>query len=78
MTISFKFNGETKSKRTEDVFKAIEAVKPPILHTEMYVTIKKNGHKIERRLNLVDARRVFRDEMARTVFINNLHLHSYV
>lgn len=78
LAVSFKFNGEKKNKKTDDLFKTIEEVKPPMLHTELYLTIQKDGHTIERRLGLIDARRIFRDEMARQVFINNMQLHQYV
>jgi hypothetical protein len=78
LSVSFKFNGEVKRKRTDDLFQTIEEVKPPLLHTEVYLTIKKDGHTIERRLGLIDARRIFRDEMARRIFINNIQLHQYV
>lgn len=76
--ISFKFNGETKTKRTDNVAKAFADVRPSMLHTEMYVTIKHNKHLIERRLPLIQARKVFADSTALEIFINNLMLEKYV
>jgi len=76
--ISFKFNGETVTKKTDDIAKAFDEVRPPLLHTEMYVTVKKGKHVIERRLPLIQARRVFADSLAKEIFINNLMLEKYV
>lgn len=76
--MSFKFNGELKRKRTTDVEKAIDEVRPPILHTELYFTLKKGSHLIERRLNLIQGRKLFRDNVAREIFVNNLMLERYV
>lgn len=78
MSVTFKFNGEETRKRTDNLFKTIEEIKPELLHTEMFISVKKDGHTIDRRLSLVNARRIFRDEMARQVFINNMQLHQYV
>jgi uncharacterized protein (DUF2225 family) len=65
-------NGETIKKRTNDLNAAIAALKPAWLHTEVYITVKKGKEKAERRLTLTTAKRVFQDEIARQVFINNL------
>ncbi len=75
--IQFKFNGEVKEKRTTDVAKAIQDVRPMFLHTEMYVTLKHGKELIERRLSLLQARRIFSDEVSRQVFINNLLLSTH-
>ena len=72
MQITFKFNGETVTKRTENVEEAILAVRPEQLHTEMYVTIKNGKQLIERQLALIPARKVFNDDFHRQVFIQNL------
>lgn len=77
-SLTFKFNGEVKKKRTHDIVKAIEEVRPPLLHTEMYFTLKKGQHLLERRLNLIQARKLFADSLAREIFINNLMLERYV
>ncbi len=72
-SISFKFNGEVIQKRTDDINEAILAVKPDVIHTDVYITAKdKKGWVAERKLNLTQAKRVFRDDITREVFINNL------
>ncbi|PJC41176.1 MAG: hypothetical protein CO041_05950 [Candidatus Pacebacteria bacterium CG_4_9_14_0_2_um_filter_40_15] len=73
-TVTFKFNGATVTKKTDDVAVAIEEVKPKQLHTEMYVTVKNGNQLVERRLLLIPAKRVFSDAFHRQVFINNLLL----
>lgn len=73
-SVDFKFNGETITKRTSDIKQTLEAIRPPVLLTEMYVTVKNGKEKIERKLNLHQARRVFQDDIMREIFINNLLL----
>lgn len=75
--VEFNINGEIKKKQTNDIAKAIEEVTPPVVLTGMYVTIKKGAHLIERRLNLVQARRVFLNPTYREIFVNNLMLERY-
>lgn len=67
-------NGKTIRKRTENLDATIAALKPDWLHTEVYITVKKDKHIAERRLTLQNAKRVFQDDIARQVFINNLLL----
>jgi hypothetical protein len=76
-SLTFKINGETKKKRTDDISKALDDVRPPLVLTEMYVTVKKGKHLIERKLNLIQARKLFADSTAREIFINNLMLERY-
>lgn len=76
--LTFKFNGEEKIKKTDNILEALDEVRPPLLHTEMYFTLKKGKHVIERRLNLIQGRKLFRDAVAREIFINNLMLERYV
>jgi hypothetical protein len=78
LRLSFQFNGETHNKRTNDIGAALDAVRPPLLLTEMYVTVKKGKHVIERKLNLIDGRKLFSDSLSREIFINNLMLERYV
>lgn len=73
-SVTFKFNGESKALKTDDIASAIEEVKPKQLHTEMYVTVKNGKQLVERRLLLIQAKRVFSDVFHRQVFINNLLL----
>lgn len=71
-SLEMVFNGLTFKKRTADLDKTIAALKPDMLHTEMYVTVKKGQYVFERRFNLRDARNLFSDPVMREVFINNL------
>lgn len=68
-------NGENvKSKRTTDINKAILDFAPEFLHTEMYLTLKKGKLKTERKLTLIEGRKLFANEEYREIFINNLVL----
>lgn len=69
-----KFNGIEKRKRTDDLNETLKSLKPDWLHTEMYVKVKKGDTTSERHLNLVQAKRMFSDDISREIFINNLHL----
>lgn len=69
-----KFNGIEKRKRTDDLNETLKSLKPDWLHTEMYVKVKKGDTTSERHLNLVQAKRMFSDDLSREIFINNLHL----
>lgn len=73
-SIKFLFNGEQYNKRTNDINQTILDVAPEVLYTEMYVVVKKGDVTMERKLNLTQAKRVFRDDIVREVFINNLLL----
>lgn len=70
------FNGETYKKRTDNIKDAILSLEPEVLLTEMYVIVQKTGvkDKIERRLNLIQGKRLFKNEDFLDVFINNLLL----
>lgn len=72
--LTLKFNGETFNKRPKDVRKAILSLKPDWLHTEVYVTIKKGNDIRERKLNLIQGKKLFNDENFLQVFIINLLL----
>lgn len=67
-------NGETFKKRTTNLNEAFLKMAPEFLHTEMYVTLKKGKLKTERKLTLIDGRKLFANEDFREVFINNLIL----
>lgn len=73
-SIKFTFNGKTLSKRSVDIGQTIQEIKPEVLHTEMYVSVKDGDNKVERRLNLQQARRVFQDDIMRQIFVSNLLL----
>lgn len=72
MKIKFIFNGETVTKQTDNIEKAILDVAPDFLHTEMFVSIKTKEDTIERKLNLLEGRKLFANETFREIFINNL------
>ena len=67
-------NGEHYSKRTNDIEETLMKLKPELVLTEMYVTVKQNNSVIERRLLPLDAKKFYRDEIFRMIFINNLGL----
>lgn len=67
-------NGETVTKLCDDLNEAVASLKPEWLHTEVYITVTRGKKRAERRLTLINARRVFNDDAAREVFINNLLL----
>lgn len=72
--LTLKFNGETFTKRPKDIKQAILSLKPEQLHTEMYVTLKNKEDVRERKLNLVQGRKLFIDENFLDIFIMNLTL----
>lgn len=73
-SVKFIFNGEQYNKRTNDLNQTILDIAPDVLYTEMYVVVKKGDVTMERKLNLTQGKRLFRDEVVREVFINNLLL----
>lgn len=68
------FNGLVFNKRTDDIKETLKEVAPQVLLTEVYVIANRTGKKelSERKLNLTQGKRIFRDEIAREVFVNNL------
>lgn len=72
--LTLNFNGETYKKRPVDVKQAILSLKPAVLLTEMYVTLKKGDDVRERKLNLVQGKKLFNDENFLDVFVMNLLL----
>lgn len=73
-SLTAKFNGTTVTKRTDDLNETIKSLKPDWLHTEVYMTVKKDKQVAERYLGLINAKRVFNNDINREVFINNLML----
>ena len=69
-----KFNGVEVRRYTNDLDKTLKELKPDWMHTEMYITVKKGKVKSERALSLLQAKRMFSDDMTREIFINNLAL----
>lgn len=73
-TLEMVFNGERFKKNTNNLDEAIVSMKPETLYTEVYVTASKGKELSERRLNLVQGKRLFLIEDFREIFINNLLL----
>ncbi len=70
-----KFNGTTVKKRPKtfaDLEGAIMYLKPDFVHTEMYITIKNGQFVYERKLNLIQGRKLFADPVAREILLNNV------
>lgn len=74
--LTMYFNGLVFNKQTDDIQKSILELKPEILYTEVYVSVRDNKTKevTDRRLNLIQGKKLFRDETIMEIFINNLML----
>ncbi len=70
-----KFNGMEFRKRTNDLNTTFKELDPQWLHTEIYVKVKKGDRMSERKLNLKQGKNLFRNDVFREVFINNLLLN---
>lgn len=75
MYLTLKFNGETFKKRPKDLREAILSVKPDVLHTEIYVTLKRGNDVRERKLGLREGKRLFTSVDYLDVFLMNLTLN---
>lgn len=75
--LTMYFNGLVFTKQTDDIAKSILDLTPEILYTEVYISVRDNKTKevIDRRLNLTQGRKLFRDETILEIFINNLLLN---
>lgn len=72
-SITMIFNGKKFNKRNKSVNDAIMQVKPDVLLTEFYITVKKGkDNKREIRLSLRDGKKLFNNDLYREIFINNL------
>ena len=69
-----KFNGMEFRKRTNDLDATIKELQPDWLHTDVFITVKKGTQVSERHLNMTQAKRLFRIDFNREVFISNLML----
>ena len=76
MELSIQFNGETFTKSVTDktLKKVILSLKPDWLHTDMFITLKKDLDIRERHLNLKQGKQLFNDNDFLDVFILNLML----
>ena len=70
--LTLSFNGETFKKRPKDIKEAILSLKPPVLFTDIYVTLQSKGDIRERKLNLLQGKKLFNNEDFLDVFIINL------
>lgn len=73
-TITFHLNGTKIKKLTDDINASIIAVAPEEVFTESFISVQKDEHVMDRHLNLIQTRKLFRDEDYRGIFINNLLL----
>lgn len=75
-TLSGCINGSPFILETSDIAKAIKILEPDVVLTESYITLSRGDgpERIvnEQRLNLIMTKRVFRDEISREIFVNNL------
>lgn len=65
-------NNESYKVETDDLNQALVDLKPEQLLSEVFVKVTKGEATCERRLSLVEAKRVFQVEVNREVFVNNL------
>ncbi len=77
--LTLNFNGETftktlKSKSPTTIKKEILSLKPLVLLTEMYLTLQSGEDVRERKLNLLQGKKLFNDNDFLTVFTLNLLL----
>ena len=70
--LEFYFNGNRFLKQTDDIEKTLLKIAPEQLYTEMYITASFEDMKTERKLNLIEGRKLFRDDTFRQIFIQNL------
>lgn len=74
--LSGSINGELFIETTSDIKKSITSRAPKEIFTESYITLSKGegANKIvnEQRLDFIKTKRVFRDENALDIFVQNL------
>lgn len=76
-TIKIEYNGEVKKKTTDDIKSGILSLAPKeAVYTEAFFSINKVGSKdrVERMLNLKQARQLFNSENFLDAFLGNLQL----
>jgi len=72
ITFTMSFNGEVYTKRPTDLDKAILSLRPEILFTDIFMTVKRGTHETIKRLTLPEGRKLFNDSDMREITINNL------
>lgn len=68
------FNGCNFTTECTDITEGLKSFEPEMFFTDMFLTITSGEHVMERRLPLLKAKMIYRDEFEREVFINNLLL----
>lgn len=74
---SILMNGETYTTGINgacDIKEAILSFKPEVLYTEVYVIVDDSGEVRDRKLTLIQGKKLFNDEDFIEIFINNLLL----
>ena len=70
--LELTFNGGTQTKETEDLKEAFMEMKPDVVHTEGYISIKNGDLVFQRKLDLVKLRKLFNNKETLDVFIDTL------
>lgn len=65
-------NGEVFSVSTSDLKKELHKFTPEQVHTEVYINVKKGQADFIRRFSIQDAKKLFRDDDRKDVFITNI------
>ena len=74
-SIELKINGETHTFSGDSLEELILNTEPEMVLTEAYITARKGDVVMERKLNLNQARDLYRNPGYREIFINNLLLN---
>lgn len=74
--LTISLNGKVINKQTDNIKDTLKNLSPEFLYTEAFFSIKDNKTKevIDRRLNLIQSRKLFNDDVFLDIFINNLLL----
>lgn len=67
-------NGDVIKKTSDDLTKTFLSIKPEQIYTEVYISVQRDNHIMDRRLSLIDAKRFFNIDYVMEVFISNLML----
>jgi len=70
--VTLQFNEETFEIKTNDLIKAITAIKPEVLYTELYITISDGQSEFQKRFNLIQGKRLFASDEMMDVFISTM------
>lgn len=69
--LTVSMNGEVFDFSTDDLKKSLQKFEPEQVHTEVYINIKRGLADFTKKLTLVAARKLFRDEIAIDMFVTN-------